>query len=318
MKFSVVVPFYNEERNVAELYIQAKTVMESIADDFEFVFVDDGSTDETFSLLSEIASLDERVTVVQLRRNYGKTEAQVAGFDHCEGDCIVAMYGDMQHDPHDLPHFLRRLEEGYEVVCAYRLWPTGFSSIARQIPLRVMNWLLAKASGVDVHDFRSDYKAFRCDLVRQLPLYGELQRFIPASALACGAKVCEVPIYVPEIKKGTTPHGIGRPMPSLLDLVTIPFLIRSVALPMHFFGQLSLGGFLGAAATSAILLMAWFGLGSGLVLEHGLLLVLAAAFFVAALQLMCIGLVGGMMVGHYHQGTEVRRKSEVRRVTRRA
>jgi len=312
MKYSVVVPFYNEERNVTELYIQAKTVMEMASDDFEFVFVDDGSTDRTFAILSEIADLDERVTVVQLRRNYGKVEAQVAGFDHSVGDCIITMYGDLQHDPHDLPHFLRRLEEGYEVVCARRLWPAGLAAITKQIPLRIMNRLLAKASGVELHDFRSDFKAFRSDLVRQIPLYGELQRFIPASALACGARVCEVPIYVPQLDKGKTQHGIGHPMPGLFDLLTIPFLLRSASLPVRFFGQLSLGGFLGALGVTASLLAVW-----NLIDGHGILLVLAAAFLMAALQVMCLGLVGGMMVGHYHQGAEVRRKSEVLRVTRR-
>jgi hypothetical protein len=311
MKYSVVVPFYNEERNVAELYVQAKTVMEMVSDDFEFVFVDDGSTDRTFAILSEIAGLDERVTVVQLRRNYGKAEAEVAGFDHAGGDCIVAMHGDLRHDPQDLPHFLRRLEEGYEVVCGYRLWPTGAAARVRQIPLRTMNWLLAKASGVDLHDFNADFKAFRGDLIRQLPLYGELQRFIPASALATGARVCEVPIRVPQRGKSS------GSMPGLFDLLTIPFLLRSVALPAHFFGQLSLAGFVAAVATTVGLLAAWLGSGLELAQQHGIALIFATGLLLASLQLMCIGLVGGMMVSHYQQGMPARRKSEVLRVTRR-
>jgi glycosyltransferase involved in cell wall biosynthesis len=310
MKYSVVVPFYNEERNVAELYVQAKTVMETVSDDFEFVFVDDGSTDRTFAILSEIAGLDERVTVVQLRRNYGKTEAQVAGFDHADGDCIVAMYGDLQHNPHDLPHFLRRLEEGYEVVCGYRLWPAGALAKAKQIPLRTMNWLLAKASGVELHDFAAGFKAFRNDVIRQLPLYGELQRFIPASALASGARVCEVPICVPA-------SAINQPMPGIFDLLTIPFLLRSVAFPAHFFGRLSLAAFFIALVTAAALLAAWLGMGSYHALQHGILLIFGVAILIGSLQLMCMGLIGGMMVSHYQQGAQVRRKSAVLRIMRR-
>lgn len=131
MKYSIVIPFCNEADNVAAVYQETRAVMEATADDFEFVFVDDGSTDRTFSILEEIANWDNRVILVKLRRNYGKTEALVAGFDHATGDCIVALDGDLQHDPRDIPLFLQKIDEGYDVVCGYRVARPGDSLLLK-------------------------------------------------------------------------------------------------------------------------------------------------------------------------------------------
>ena len=242
MKCSVVVPFHNEEKNVTELYVQIKTVMESSTDDFELVFVDDGSTDRTSAILSEIVDLDERVTLVQLRRNYGKTEALVAGFHHATGGYLVAMDGDLQHNPEDIPFFIEKLDEGYDVVCGCRVARPGDSVLSKQLPSRIANWLMARASGVKIHDFGGGYKAFRTELIREIPLYGELQRFIPALASAYGARICEVPIQINERKHGKSHYGIGRLVPVFFDLLTIPFLLRYASRPMHFFGKMGFFG----------------------------------------------------------------------------
>ena len=316
MRYSVVVPFHDEEKNVTELYIQLKAVMEATTDDFEFIFVDDGSRDRTAKILSDIADVDERVTVVQLRRNYGQTEALASGFDQATGDCIIAMDGDLQHDPHDIPMFLEKLEEGYDMVCSRRVARPGDSVLVRQVPSRVANWLMAKASGVAIHDFGGTFKAFRTELIRQIPLYGELHRFIPALASAYGARICEVPIEIAERKHGRSHYGIGRLAPVMLDLLTIPFLLRYASRPMHFFGKLGLLGFMGALAIAAGLAVDWLAFGANLMTEHGPLMIFAGFLMLAALQLICLGLVGEMMTRHYHQRTEVRRESEVLRVTR--
>ena len=315
MKCSVVVPFHNEESSITDLYVRTRTVMESQMMDFEFVFVDDGSTDRTSALLSEIANLDERVTVVQLRRNYGQTEALVAGFDHATGDYIISMDGDLQHRPEDIPRLLEKLEQGYDVVCGRRMTRPGDSVIKKQLPSRIANWLMAKASGVDVHDFGGGFKGFRTALVQGMPLYGGMHRFIPALASAYGARICEVPIEISERQHGESHYGIGRLVPVFFDLLTIPFLLRYASRPMHFFGKL---GFLGFAASLLIafyLAVDWLAFGANLMIDHGPLMLFAVALMIAALQLICLGFVGEMMARNNHRKSVVR-ESEVLRLTR--
>src|SRR5579859_2467966 len=193
LKYSIVVPFHNEEENVPVLYDRLKAVMEGIGDPFELVFVDDGSSDGTFTLLKEIVSMDHRVTVVKLRRNYGQTSALTAGFDHARGEFTIAMDGDLQHDPNDIPKFVEQLEEGFDVVSGWRKQRID-NFMMRRIPSRIANWLMAKLSGVDIHDFGTTFKAYRTDLLQQIPLYGEMHRFIPALASWYGASIVEIAI----------------------------------------------------------------------------------------------------------------------------
>ena len=180
-KYSIVVPFHNEEENVTALYDRLKAVMEKVGDSFELVFVDDGSSDRTYKLLEEIAAVDSRVLVVKLRRNFGQTSALAAGFDHAQGDYILAMDGDLQHDPEEIPNFLAKLEEGYDVVSGWRKERID-NFVMRRIPSRCANWLMAKLSGVDIHDFGTTFKAYRREVIHNIPLYGEMHRFIPALA----------------------------------------------------------------------------------------------------------------------------------------
>jgi glycosyltransferase involved in cell wall biosynthesis len=289
--------------------------MESQNKDFEFVFVDDGSTDRTFALLTEIANLDERVTVVQLARNYGQTEALVAGFDHVSGEYIISMDGDLQHNPEDIPILLQKLDEGYDVVCGRRMARPGDSVIKKQLPSRIANWLMRKASGVDVHDFGGGFKGFRTALIREMPLYGDMHRFIPAMASAYGARICEVPIAISKRKTGESHYGIGRLVPVFFDLLTIPFLLRYASRPMHFFGKLGFLGLLGSFLIAFYLLVAWLGFGANLMTDHGPLMIFAVALMIAGLQLICLGFVGEMMTRNQHRKSVVR-ESEVLRVTR--
>src|SRR6201997_5508359 len=164
-KYSIVVPFHNEQENVTVLYDRLKGVMEAYSESFELVFVDDGSTDLTFHLLSEIAAVDSRVLVVKLRRNFGQTSALAAGFDHASGEFIVAMDGDLQHDPNEIPQFLVKLEEGYDVVSGWRAQRAD-NFMLRQVPSRVANWMMARLSGVDIHDFGTTFKAYRREVIQ--------------------------------------------------------------------------------------------------------------------------------------------------------
>jgi glycosyltransferase involved in cell wall biosynthesis len=285
-------------------------------DDFELIFVDDGSTDRTFELLAEIADRDPRVTVVRLRRNYGKTEALVAGFDHATGDCIIVMDGDLQHDPHEIPLFIQKIEEGYDIVCGCRVARPGDSFITKRIPSKIGNWLMSRLTGVPLHDFVSGFKAYRANLIHQIPLYGELQRFIPALAAAYGARICEIPIHIAERRHGESHYGFGRAVPFLFDLVTIPFLVRYVSRPMHFFGRI---GFLALATGGAVAfwLLIRMLTGVNVLHEHTPLMFFTAVLLIAGTQMLCLGLLGEMQVRYQHQKGRGLRESEVLRVTKR-
>src|SRR5487761_1759059 len=253
-KYSIVVPFHNEEENVTTLYDRLKAVMEHIGDSFELVFVDDGSRDRTYRLLEEIAAVDSRVLVVKLRRNFGQTSALAAGFDHASGEYILAMDGDLQHDPNDIPAFLEKLDEGYDVVSGWREKRID-NFVMRRFPSRCANWLMAKLSGVSIHDFGTTYKAYRREVIHNIPLYGEMHRFIPALASWYGASICEIPIKNVNRERGKSHCGIGRTFRVFFDLLTIRFLLKYMGRPLHFFGSFGALGILAGSIISFLLLI---------------------------------------------------------------
>jgi len=281
-KYSIVVPFHNEEENVTALYDRLKQVMEQVGDRFELVFVDDGSSDKTYKLLEEIAAVDSRVLVVKLRRNFGQTSALAAGFDHASGEYILAMDGDLQHDPNDIPAFLEKLEEGYEVVSGWR--KERFDNfLMRQIPSRCANWLMAKLSGVDIHDFGTTFKAYRRELIHNIPLYGEM------------------PIKNIVRARGKSHYGIGRTFRVFFDLLTIRFLLKYMGRPLHFFGGFgALSILVGSVMSTVLLGMKIIHPHMNLMDEHGPLFVIGAVFIVAGIQMLAIGLLGELQVRHYY------------------
>jgi len=238
-KYSIVVPLHNEQENVTDLYDRLKAVMEAHGESFEIVLVDDGSSDQTFAMLREIAAVDSRVTVVKLRRNFGQTAGLAAGFDHARGEYIIAMDGDLQHDPNDIPIFLEKIAAGYDIVSGWRKVRVD-NFWLRRIPSRIANWMMAKISGVDIHDFGTTFKAYRRDILEQVPLYGELHRFIPALASWHGATICEVPIRNVNRERGVSHYGITRTFRVFFDLLTIRFLLKYLSRPLHFFGTIGM------------------------------------------------------------------------------
>jgi glycosyltransferase involved in cell wall biosynthesis len=297
-RLSIVVPFYNEEGNVTELYGRLHVVIEDIGWPYQLVFVDDGSTDDTYRLLSGIARIDPLVTVIRLRRNFGQTAALAAGFAHSKGEYVIAMDGDLQHDPAEIPVFLKKVAEGYDIVSGWRshrvdnLW-------LRRIPSRCANWLMAKLSGVEIHDFGTTFKAYRGTLLRQLPLYGEMHRFIPAIASAYGASICEVPIHNNHRTRGVSHYGISRTFRVLFDLITIRFLLRYMSRPLHFFGRIGL-----LNMTAGFTIALWLALskvvyGANIVQQHGPFMVFAAVLILLGFQLLALGLLGELAVWQY-------------------
>jgi glycosyltransferase involved in cell wall biosynthesis len=299
-KYSIVVPFHNEEENVTALYARLKQVMEQVGDSFELVLVDDGSSDRTYKLLEEIAAVDSRVLVVKLRRNFGQTSALAAGFDHASGEFILSMDGDLQHDPNEIPNFLEKLEEGYDVVSGWREKRID-SFVMRRIPSRCANWLMAKLSGVDIHDFGTTFKAYRREVIQNIPLYGEMHRFIPALASWYGASICEIPIKNVNRERGKSHYGIGRTFRVFFDLLTIRFLLKYMSRPLHFFGTFGALGILLGSVISTFLLgikvMNWH---QNVMDQHGPLFVIAGVLILAGIQLLAIGLLGELQVRHYY------------------
>src|SRR5271157_1880238 len=299
VKYSIVVPLYNERESITPLYGRLKETLDMTGRPFECVFVDDGSTDGSFHLLQEIALIDSRVTVVRLRQNAGKSVALCAGFKAACGQYVITMDGDLQHDAADIPRFIEKLEQGFDIVCGRREEHDG--SWLQRASTLCANYVLRKVTGVAIHDFGVGFKAYRRELVSEVPIYGELQRLIPVLALRQGAKVCEVPITTLPREHGESKYGIVRKLPVFFDLITVRFLLRYISRPLHFFGT---AGVVGICSGSGIALwLLWrLLLGVNVVDQHGPLLVFASVLIISGMQLFALGLLAEMQVRHYYQG----------------
>jgi glycosyltransferase involved in cell wall biosynthesis len=303
-KYSIVVPFHNEEENVTVLYARLKQVMEQVGDSYELVLVDDGSNDCTYKLMGEIAAVDSRVMVIKLRRNFGQTSALAAGFDHASGEFILAMDGDLQHDPGEIPGFMEKLEEGYDVVSGWRKDRVD-SFITRRFPSRCANWLMAKLSGVDIHDFGTTFKAYRREVIQNIPLYGEMHRFIPALASWYGASICEIPIRNVPRERGKSHYGIGRTFGVFFDLLTIRFLLKYMNRPLHFFGGMgALGILLGSCMAVTLLGIKILNPQMDVMRSHGPMFVIGSVLIVSGIQMLAIGLLGELGVRHFYTGRQ--------------
>ena len=316
VKYSIVVPFNNEEENVTVLYARLKQVMEQVGEEFELVLVDDGSNDRTYHLLEEIAAVDSRVLVIKLRRNFGQTSALAAGFDHASGEFILAMDGDLQHDPNDIPAFIEKLEEGYDVVSGWRKRRID-NLLLRRIPSRCANWLMARFSGVPLHDFGTTFKAYRREVIQSIPLYGQMHRFIPALASWYGASICEIPIRNANRVRGKSHYGIGRTVGVFFDLLTIRFLLRYMSRPLHFFGSLGIVGiFLGSAISAFLAGLKILRPHASVMAQHGPLLLVGAVLIVVGIQLLAVGLLGELQVRHYFSSVKQPMPYAIERIVR--
>lgn len=300
-RYSVVVPFHNEQESVAELHRQLSEALDGRFEPVEIIFIDDHSTDATLDILKGIAEKDPRVVAIRLKRNYGQTVALAAGFDYAEGDVIISMDGDLQHDPADIPEMLRTFEEtGCDIVSGWRNRRVD-NFLLRRAPSRAANWLMAKLSGVNIHDFGTTFKVYRKDTIKQIKLYGDMHRFIPALASWNGATVVEVPIRNIERPGGRSHYGLSRTVRVLFDLLTIRFLLKYVTRPLHFFGPIGL-----LSTTVGFLINLWLVIdkalhGTHLFEKHGPLMLLGAVLIIAGVQLISSGLIGEMLSRTYFE-----------------
>ena len=301
---TIAIPVHNEEHSILPLYDRLTSVLEPLRCPYEIIFVDDASTDRSFELLANLAETDGHLKVVRLRRNFGQTAALSAAFHEAKGDVIIAMDGDLQHAPEDIPALLEKIDEGYDIASGWRKNRVD-NAILRKIPSRIANWLMAKASGMDLRDFGTTFKAYRAEVLRDVNLYGELHRFIPALASFYGARVAEVPIRNTPRASGDSHYGIGRTFRVLFDILTIKFLLKYFTRPMHFFGSL---GLLGVASGGGTLL--WLAIsklmGHDIVAEHGPLMVAAALLLLAGLMMFSTGLIGEMLMRTYFESQDRR------------
>ena len=305
-KYSIVVPFHNEEENVTQLYARLKQVMEQVGDSFELLLIDDGSSDRTYKLLEEIAAVDSRVLVVKLRRNFGQTSALAAGFDNASGEFIIAMDGDLQHDPNEIPAFIEKLEEGYDVVSGGWRKERIDNFVMRRFPRAALStgswpsfrkWTFTTSGN-------SPSRLIAGEIIHNIPLYGDDAPLHPARwpRLVCGGlRICEIPIRNVQRERGKSHYGIGRTFRVFFDLLTIRFLLKHMSRPLHFFGAFgALGIVTGSFLSVLLLVLKLLNPHQNVMDQHGPLFVLAAVLIVAGIQMLAIGLLGELQVRHYH------------------
>ncbi|MCE5276722.1 MAG: glycosyltransferase family 2 protein [Planctomycetaceae bacterium] len=317
--YSVVVPFYNEADIADKLVNRITRVMRHLKKSYEIILVNDGSRDATGAALQSLAQADGHITAIELRRNFGQATALQAGFDHARGEVIIAMDGDLQHDPYEIPLFIRKIDEGYDIASGWRV-RRGDNLLMRRIPSRAANWLLAKVSGVSLHDFGTTFKAYRREVLEDVRLYGDMHRFVPAICARLGAKIVEVPIKNVRRKSGKSNYGIGRTFRVAMDIITVRFITTYLTRPLHFFGKwgLTLGGL------GSLILLAGFVVKvlSGwqkfhLFQNHGPLMALGFMLLAMGMMMLAVGVIGELLMRIYFEATGANTYA-VRRIVRRA
>ena len=301
---SIVIPIHNEEHSILPLYDRLTAVLEKLQRPYEILFVDDASGDRSFELLANLVETDGHLKVIRLRRNFGQTAALSAGFHESQGDVIVAMDGDLQHAPEDIPALLAKIDEGYDIASGWRKNRVD-NAISRKLPSHIANWLMAKASGIDLRDFGTTFKAYRAEVLKDVNLYGELHRFIPALASFYGARIAEVPIHSTRRAAGGSHYGIGRTFRVMFDILTIKFMLKYFTRPMHFFGSLGLAGTPLGGGIMVYLAIEKL-LGYEIVAAHGPLMVAGALLLLGGLMMFSTGLIGEMMMRTYFESQDRR------------
>lgn len=298
MDVSIIIPFLNEEPNLKPLCQELKAALDPMGKSYEVLFIDDGSTDKGVDVLEEFRSEMPQIKVVSFRRNFGQTAAMVAGLDYCEGEIVVTLDADRQNDPADIPAMVAKVEEGYDMACGWR-HDRQDTYLSRKLPSMMANSLISKITDVSLHDYGCTLKAMRKALAKRVTLYGEMHRFIPAVASGVGATIAEVKVNHRARTAGESKYGISRTFRVVLDLITVKFLLRFHARPLHFFGMpgLALGGVGGLLITYLTIARLFFGVPLG----DRPLLIFAFMLLVIGLQFILFGLIGEMQTRTYYE-----------------
>lgn len=296
-EISIVIPVMNEADNVDALHVELSAALRPLQRPYEIVFVDDGSTDGTPERVAALALGDAQVRLVRLRRNFGQTAAFSAGFDAAQGGIVVTMDGDRQNDPADIPRLVSQLEAGYDMVCGWR--KDRHDPLSKRVPSFFANRLISWATGVKLHDYGCSLKAIRSDVVKEMRLYGEMHRFIPAVASWMGVRLSELPVNHRPRTRGSSKYGLGRTARVLLDLFTVKFLGAYGTRPAHLFGFMGLLS--GGVGVAILVYLAYLRLFADQAIGGRPLLLLGALLFLTGVILVSFGLVAELLVRTYHE-----------------
>jgi glycosyltransferase involved in cell wall biosynthesis len=290
-KLSVIVPLFDEEANVDPLHAAIVRAVEPLHINFEIVLVDDGSKDHTFERAVALARRDARVRIVKFRRNYGQTAAMTAGVEQARGTVLVTMDGDLQNDPADIQHLLAKIDEGFDIVVGWR-YQRQDKLVSRKLPSRAANWLIGKVTGVPIHDNGCSLKAYRASVIKGIPLYSEMHRFIPAMASMAGPRIAEIKVKHHPRRFGKSKYGLSRIYKVFLDILVVKTVASFVSRPLLWFAMLSIPAFI--FSTVALIYTAFIMLVHG---EHFPLPIAGSAFVfgAGAVMLMSSGAIGELV-----------------------
>ena len=303
---SVVVPVHDEERTLALLFDELQSALDPLGQPWEAVFVDDGSSDGSFSALTRLHDAHDNVRVVRLRRNFGKAAALTAGFTNAQGDIVVTIDADLQDDPAEIPRLLAKLDEGFDLVSGWKAHRRD--PITRRALSRIFNWVTGRVSGIRLHDLNCGLKAYRAEVVQGLRLYGELHRFIPVLAHYRGHRIAELPVNHRPREHGRSRYGVERYLRGFLDLLTVSFIGRYRYRPLHLFGGLGLG--LGALGMAVLVYLTVLKIG-GEAIGRRPLLILGVLLVVVGLQFFSLGLISELITSQHEERAGPRERTEL-------
>ncbi|MCK4462868.1 MAG: glycosyltransferase family 2 protein [Candidatus Omnitrophica bacterium] len=293
---SIVIPAYNEEKSVEALYKNIRTTLERMSISFEAIYIDDGSKDKTFDILQKLHEKDNRVKIIKFRKNFGQTAAIDAGFQHAKGTIVISIDADLQNDPNDIPKLLRKLEEGYDVVCGWRY--KRMDPTPKRIASFFANLLRRAITGEKIHDSGCSLKAYKRKCLGDLALFGEMHRFIPALLNWHGYKITEIKVGHTERPFGKSKYGMKRLIKGLLDLMFVKFWISYSSRPLYLFGSagLLLSGIGLLASLYLVIIKIFFGMPIG----NRPLLIFAVLFVVVGVQLFIFGILADVLIKIYY------------------
>ncbi len=300
IRYSIIIPIYNEQDNINELINRLQDVVSKLDGEAEIIIVNDGSTDKSYEILLSLYNKYNNIVLISLARNYGQTCALAAGFEIAQGDIIISMDGDLQHDPYEIPLFIEKINEGYDVVSGWRKYRKD-DFITRKLPSRIANWLISLISGIRIHDFGTTYKAYKHDIIKQIKLYGEQHRFIPALASWVGATITEIPISNIVRKKGKSKYGLERTFKVILDLIMLRFLLKYSTKPLYFFGLAGLIFEIFGAGIGFFLLIKKILFGTDILIQHGPLMFFSVLLVVVGMQFISLGILAEMLSRAYYE-----------------